>query len=47
VRQHDLIVLDTSPLIFDLLLGVSTNLIFEVNGNMYLCYYLLADGIDP
>jgi hypothetical protein len=39
--------LDRSSLIFDFLQGVGTNLVFEVNGNMYPYYYLLVNGIDP
>ncbi len=39
--------LDRSPLIFDLLWGVGTNMVFEVNNNMYSFYYLLVDVIDP
>ncbi len=27
--------------------GVGTNLVFEVNDNMYPFYYLLVDVIDP
>jgi hypothetical protein len=45
--NNDLNVLDRSPLIHDLLSGAACNMIFEVNGQVYNRYYLLADGIYP
>jgi hypothetical protein len=43
--NNDANVLDRSPLVADLLIGVNNNFGFEVNGNNYLKYYLLMDGI--
>ena len=45
--NNDLNVLDRSPLIHDMLVGEATNMTFEVNGQEYDRYYLLADGIYP
>ena len=45
--NNDLNVLDRSPLIHDMLVGEASELTFEVNGQEYNMYYLLADGIYP
>jgi hypothetical protein len=45
--NNDLNVLDRSPLIHDLLSGAACDMTFEVNGQVYNRYYLLADGIYP
>ena len=45
--NNDLNVLDRSSLIHDMLTGTTCDMTFEVNGQMYNCYYLLADGIYP
>ena len=45
--NNDLNVLDRSPLIHDMLVGEATDMTFEVNGQEYSRYYLLAYGIYP
>jgi hypothetical protein len=45
--NNDLNVLDRSPMIHDLLSGAACDMTFEVNGQLYNYYYLLADGIYP
>jgi hypothetical protein len=46
--NNELNVLDRIPLTFDLLYKVvGMDLIFKVNGNEHLHYYLLIDGIYP
>ncbi|CAM6116693.1 unnamed protein product [Calypogeia fissa] len=44
--NNDINVVDCSPLLVDLLNGV-TNVFFHVNGHRYNMYYLLTDGIYP
>ncbi len=36
---------DLSPMVANMLNGVASDLRFEMNGNIYLSYYLLVDGI--
>ena len=45
--NHDINVLDRSPIVNNLLRGTGNNLSFSVNGHTYPRYYLLADGIYP
>jgi hypothetical protein len=45
--NNDLNVLDRIPLTFDLLYKVVGMDLVKVNGNKYLHYYLLIDGIYP
>ena len=45
--NNDLNVLDRSSLIHDLVSGAACDMTFEVNGQVYNRYYLLADGIYP
>ena len=45
--NNDLNVLDQSLLIHDLLTSAVCDMTFEVNGQVYNRYYLLADGIYP
>ena len=45
--NNDLNVLDRSPLIHDMLVGEACHMTFEVNGQTYNRYYLLANGIYP
>jgi len=45
--NNDLNVLDRSPLVHDMLVGEASDMRFEVNGQEYNMYYLLADGIYP
>jgi hypothetical protein len=43
--NNDVIVLDRSPFVNNMLHGPFHDLSFVVNGKQYPCYYLLADGI--
>jgi hypothetical protein len=45
--NNDLNVLDRSPLVHNMLTGAACNMTFEVNGQEYDWYYLLANGIYP
>ena len=45
--NNNLNVLDWLPLIIDVLIGAVVDISFQVNGRVYLRYYLLADGIYP
>jgi hypothetical protein len=45
--NNDLNVLDRSPLVHNMLTGAACDMTFEVNGQEYDRYYLLADGIYP
>ena len=45
--NNDVNVLDRSPLIHNMLTSEASDMTFEVNGQEYKRYYLLADGIYP
>jgi len=45
--NNDINVLDSSPLIRDLLSSAGNDMTFTINGHVYPRYYLLADGIYP
>ena len=45
--NNDVNVLDQSPLIHNMLTSETSDMTFEVNGQEYKRYYLLADGIYP
>ena len=45
--NNDLNVLDHSPLVHNMLIGLACDMTFKVNGQEYNWYYLLANGIYP
>lgn len=46
-NSDDIIVLERSSLVTNLLQGLASNVSFVVNGNTYSKYYLLVDEIYP
>jgi len=45
--QNDIVILDRSPLLVDLMYGISPEVSFLCNGQQYNRGYYLADGIFP
>jgi len=45
--QNDIVILDRSPLLVDLMHGIAPEVTFQCNGNTYSRGYYLTDGIYP